>query len=123
MDNLYRDDIMEIYKNPMNRGHIDTPSVQVTQTNPFCGDKLTLFLKIVNGVVVDAKFEGEACAVSIISSSFLTENIIGKPVDVAKTLTKTQLLDMIGLNLTTSRVKCATLILEALQEALKTYEK
>lgn len=123
MDNLYRDEIMDIYKNPQNRGTLAKPTVLVTETNPFCGDKLTLALLIEKNIIKDAKFEGEACAIGVISSSFLTENVIGKTVADAKKVTKEQLLDMIGLNLTTSRVKCATLILDALQKALKSYEE
>lgn len=125
-NDIYREDIMEIYKHPSNRGSLADPTVTQYENNPFCGDELTLQLKITGGngqeKIVDAKYEGTACAVAIVSASMLTDSIIGKSVAQAKALTKQDLLDLIGINLTTSRVKCATLILEALQKALAKYE-
>jgi nitrogen fixation NifU-like protein len=84
---------------------------------------LTLQLEIENGIVKNAKFDGSACSVSVISSSVLTDYLIGKKVSEIKKLDKEALLKLIDLNLTTSRVACATLILSALQEALNNYEK
>jgi NifU-like protein involved in Fe-S cluster formation len=80
-------------------------------------------LEIENGIVKNAKFDGSACSVSVISSSVLTDYLIGKKVSEIKKLDKEALLKLIDLNLTTSRVACATLILSALQEALNNYEK
>jgi nitrogen fixation NifU-like protein len=119
----YQEELMDIFKNPHNRGKLPLPSVSVSKKNPMCGDELTLELDIKNGTVRDAKFEGSACSVSIISSSILTDYLIGKKVEEVKKLTKEDLLKLIKLNLTTSRVACATLILSALQEGLKSYEK
>lgn len=114
---------MDIYKNPHNRGKISLPSVSVSKKNPMCGDELTLQLEIKDGVVKEAKFDGSACSVSIISSSILTDYLIGRKLDEVKKLTKEDLLKFINLNLTTSRVACATLIFSALEEGLKSYEK
>ena len=119
----YQEELMDIYKNPHNKGKLSSPSVSVCKKNPMCGDELTLELDIKNGVVKDAKFDGSACSVSIISSSILTDYLIGKKVEEVKKLTKEDLLKFINLNLTTSRVACATLIFSALEEALKEYEK
>jgi nitrogen fixation NifU-like protein len=121
-DNLYREELMEVYKSTKNRGKLENPSVEVFQRNPMCGDEITLQLKTEKGVIRDAKFDGHACAVSVISSNFLLEDIIGKTVDEASKISKEELLKMIGVNLTTSRVKCATLVLEALQNALEKYK-
>ena len=122
-DNIYlRQDLMEIYKYPSNRGKMENPTIEEYEVNKFCGDEVLLQLQIVQGKIVDAKFSGDACAVGIISSSLVTEEIIGKTLEEAQNLTKEQVLDMIGTQLTTSRVKCATLVLEALQNALKKYE-
>jgi nitrogen fixation protein NifU and related proteins len=122
-DNLYREELMEIYKNPKNRGKLPDASVGVTEKNPLCGDEIELQLLIRGGKIKDAKFDGSACAVSIISSTRLLENLVGKTLNEAKNISKEDLLDLIGINLSTSRVKCATLALDALQEALKTYEE
>jgi nitrogen fixation NifU-like protein len=118
MDDLYKEELMDIYKNPSHRGKMNDSTHQSQGKNPMCGDEIVLQLKIADGKIADAKFSGDACAVSIISSDLLAEHIIGKTVDEAKKLTKEDLLDIIGLNLTTSRVKCATLALDALQNAL-----
>ena len=122
MQDLYREEFMEIFRHPQNKGNLENPSVFAHKKNPMCGDSLVLRLKISGGIIEDAKFESEACAVSVISSSILTDYLIGKSVDEAKKINKNRLLEMIGLNLTTSRVSCATLVLYALEEALKNYE-
>ncbi|OGC47311.1 hypothetical protein A2886_01750 [candidate division WWE3 bacterium RIFCSPHIGHO2_01_FULL_42_13] len=118
-DSLYREQLLEIYKNPSNRGSLASSSVKVTEKNAFCGDVVTLELEIENGVIKDVAFDGDACMVAIASSSLLTEEIKGKTVEEAGKITKEDLLEMLGVELTTSRVKCAILILEALQSALK----
>lgn len=119
MDDIYREELMEIYKDPAHRGKLIDATHQALGNNPACGDEVTLQLKIDNGQIADAKFDGDACAVSIISSELLSEHIIGKTVAEAKALTKDKLLKLIGMNLTTSRVKCATLALNALHGALE----
>lgn len=119
---LYREELMDIYRNPSNKGKLDDPTVAIDKKNPMCGDEINLQLKFKDDVVSDAKFDGSACAVSIIASSLLTDMIIGKTVKELKALTKDDLLNEMGLNLTTSRVKCATLVLEALQGALEIYD-
>lgn len=118
-DNLYKEELMDVYKNPPHRGHMDEPTSEGDGANAMCGDQIHLQLKIADGVICDAKFSGDACAVSTIASSLLSEHIIGKIVDEARALDKEKLLELIGINLSTSRVKCATLVLSALQGALE----
>ncbi|MBI2414862.1 SUF system NifU family Fe-S cluster assembly protein [candidate division WWE3 bacterium] len=122
MDSIYREQLMEHYKDPQNRGQIMGADVTEHQINPFCGDTISLQLKIINGVITDIAFEGDACAVSIASSSLVTEYIKGKTLIEAKLLDKEKVLELLGVELTTSRVKCALLVLDALQEAIKKYE-
>ncbi|EKE00133.1 MAG: hypothetical protein ACD_22C00088G0002 [uncultured bacterium] len=122
-DTLYREELMDIYKNNKSKGKLTCPTVEVYEKNPMCGDEITLQLEIKDGIVKDAKFDGPACAVSVISSNYLIQNLIGKTLGDAKNMTKDQLLDLIGIPLTTSRVKCATLILEAFNHAIKKYEE
>jgi nitrogen fixation protein NifU and related proteins len=118
-DSLYKEELMDIYKNPPNKGAMSDPTTSAVKNNPVCGDEITLQLKLEGGKISDAKFDGSACAVSVIASSLLTEHLIGKTVAEAKSLTKEDLLKLIGLNLSTSRVKCATLVLSALKSALE----
>ena len=114
---------MDLFRNPHNKGAIKQPSVSVVKRNPMCGDEITLQLDIVDGVVKKAKFDGSACSVSVISASVLTDFLIGKKLAEVKKLEKDDLLKMINLNLTTSRVACATLVLSALKESIKKYEE
>lgn len=123
MDDLYRSELMEIYKDPTHKGHLANPSIYLEKQNAFCGDHLHLFLKIKNNIIEDAKWNGEMCFVSIIGADFLLEEIIGKTITQAKKINQAKLLELIDLNLSTSRIACATLTLKALQEALTKYEK
>jgi len=123
MDDLYRSELMEIYKDPTHKGHLANPSIVLEKQNAFCGDHLNLTLKIKNNIIEDAKFDGEMCFVSIIGADFLLEEIIGKTIEEAKKIDQKKLLELIDLNLSTSRIACATLTLKALQEALTKYEK
>lgn len=121
-DSYLREDLLEIYKSPINLGKIEDATVSVQDNNPMCGDEINLDLKIENDVLVDAKYSGDACAVSIISSSLVTEELIGKSLEEVKGFSKKDVLDLIGVQLTTSRIKCATLILGALERAIQKYE-
>ncbi|RJR27107.1 iron-sulfur cluster assembly scaffold protein [candidate division WWE3 bacterium] len=123
MDNeIYKEELMDVYRNPLNKGKLDNPSVSILERNPMCGDEINLQLSIKDGVVSDVKFDGSACAISIISSSLVTEDILGKKVNEIRDYDRQKLLDLVGLNLSTSRVKCATLVLTALQKAIKQYD-
>ncbi len=122
-DNLYREQLMEYYKDPQHRGTLSNPDVSVYEKNPFCGDEITLQLNITDGVIEEAKFSGSACAVSIAASEIVTEEITGMPIEDAANITKEDILDMLGVELTTSRVKCATLVLEALKKAIDYYNE
>ena len=119
MDDLYKEELMEIYKNPSHKGTIPNATFSISKDNSVCGDHLTLSLTVENNVIKDAKFEGSACAVSVIAADKLLEDIIGKTMEEIKIIDKDYLLNLIGINLTTSRVKCATLILNALHDAIK----
>jgi len=113
---------MEHYKNPQNRGKMDDAQVEVTENNPLCGDVISMQLKVEDGKIEDVKFDGSACAVTVASSSLLTETLKGKSLEEAKKMSKEELLDLLGVELTTSRVKCASLPLEALHNLIQMYE-
>lgn len=120
---LYREEFMEIYKNPMNQGKMENPTIVEHGVNEACGDEMDLFLKIEKGKVVDAKFTAQSCSVGVVSSAILTDEIKGKTIEEVKKLSKKDLLELIGVNLTTSRIKCATLPLETLEKTIKEYER
>lgn len=122
-DNLTkREDLLFIYKNPAFKGKLKNFSVSSNKSNVFCGDTVTLELEIKDKLITDARYYGDACSVSIISSELLLDHIIGKNLVEVKDLTKDDILNMVSIPLTTSRVKCATLIFDALQDALNKYE-
>lgn len=122
-DDILKEELMDMYRNPSKKGHLKDVSVEVSQKNPMCGDDVHLQLKIEDGKISDAAFDGSACSVSVISSEVLLDNITGKTLEEVKKITKDDLLKMVGLNLTTSRVACATLTLTALEHAIEKYDQ
>jgi len=84
LDDLYRRVIMDHYKNPRNRGQFaDSESLTVDLNNPTCGDRITLQMKVEDGIVKDAKFVGEGCSISMSSASMMTDAVKGKKLDEA----------------------------------------
>ena len=116
MDDLYREVIIEHYKNPGYRGHLDPHDVQFADSNPLCGDHIEITLRTDDGGnVADARFDGHGCAISQASADLLMESIIGKPVEEVKQLSKQDVLDMLGIDLGPVRLKCALLSLKVLK--------
>jgi len=116
MDDLYREVIIEHYKNPSYRGHLDPHDIQFEDSNPLCGDHIEITIQTtVDGTVKDARFDGHGCAISQASADLLIESIIGKPLDDVKQLNRQNILDMLGIDLGPVRLKCALLSLKVLK--------
>ncbi|MFZ2487027.1 MAG: SUF system NifU family Fe-S cluster assembly protein [Anaerolineae bacterium] len=115
MDALYREAILDHYRHPRHKGHLEHADISHFDHNPFCGDEITLELKIVDGIVTDAAFDGRGCAISQASASMMTEEIIGKSLDELKGWTKDDILDLLGIEIGPVRLKCALLPLKALK--------
>jgi nitrogen fixation NifU-like protein len=116
MDDLYREVIIEHYKNPGYRGRLDPHDIQFADNNPLCGDHIEITLRIDDqGSVADARFNGHGCAISQASADLLMESIIGKPVEEVKKLSRQDVLDMLGIDLGPVRLKCALLSLKVLK--------
>jgi len=116
MDDLYREVIIEHYKNPSYRGHLDPHDIQFEDNNPLCGDHIEITIQTnFDGNVADARFDGHGCAISQASADLLIESIIGKPIDDVKKLTKDDILEMLGIDLGPVRLKCALLSLKVLK--------
>ena len=116
MDDLYREVIIEHYKNPGYRGHLDPHDIQFEDNNPLCGDHIEITLQVgENDVVKDARFDGHGCAISQASADLLIESIIGKPLDEVKQLNKDSVLELLGIDLGPVRLKCALLSLKVLK--------
>ncbi len=136
LDQLYRSVIMDHYKKPRNKGVIDDSNVSIDMNNPTCGDRIHLSLQVEDGVVVDAKFEGEGCSISMSSASMMTETIKGKTtkeaVELAQVFSEMMLghehddsLDLgdvealSGVSQFPARIKCATLSWKAMEKGIK----
>ena len=115
MDALYREAILDHYKHPRRKGHLDAPDIQYHDTNPFCGDEITIELKVENGIVVDAAFDGRGCAISQATASMMMEELVGKSVEELRTWDKEYILDMLGIEIGPVRLKCALLPLKVLK--------
>lgn len=116
MDDLYREVIIEHYKNPSFRGHLDPHDISFADNNPLCGDHIQIDLRVnAEGIVTEALFDGHGCAISQASADLLMESIIGKPVEEVKKLNKQDILDMLGIDLGPVRLKCALLSLKVLK--------
>ena len=115
MDDLYREIIIDHAQHPHNHGSIPDADVSYEDSNPLCGDKIRMDLKIENGIVTDVKFSGKGCAISQASASMLTDEIKGKSLDEIRHIDKQTVLDMIGIPLGPTRVKCALLPLKVLK--------
>jgi nitrogen fixation NifU-like protein len=116
MDDLYREVIIEHYKNPAYRGKLDPHDLSFEDSNPLCGDHIQIDLRIDNkGNVTEARFDGHGCAISQASADLLLESIIGKSVDEIKMLNKDHILDLLGIELGPVRLKCALLSLKVLK--------
>jgi len=116
MDDLYREVIIEHYKNPSYRGKLDPNDFTFADNNPLCGDHIQIDLRVgTDGVVSDARFDGHGCAISQASADLLVEFIIGKPVEEVKKLNKNSILELLGIELGPVRLKCALLSLKVLK--------
>ena len=118
MDDLYRDYILEHYRRPHNFGVLESPSATFEGSNPLCGDRITMQLSVDDGVVREIGFTGRGCAISQASASLLTDEVKGKPVADAAALGATDLLDLLGIDISPARLKCAMLSFDALQHLL-----
>ncbi len=119
MDDLYREIIIDHYKNPQHKGRLDESDFSFEDENPLCGDRLQIELRVdENQNVLDAKFDGHGCAISISAADLLLDSIIGKSIEDLKKLQKKDILDLLGIELSPVRLKCALLSLKVLKAAV-----
>jgi nitrogen fixation NifU-like protein len=117
-DDLYREQILEHYKNPHHFGELRDADITQEGDNPLCGDVVTLYLKLDDGHLKDVSFRGRGCAISQASASILTDMIVGKPLTELKSFPTQELLDELGIQISPARMKCATLAVNTLRVAL-----
>ncbi|QMT18499.1 SUF system NifU family Fe-S cluster assembly protein [Planococcus maritimus] len=140
LDQLYRQVIMDHYKTPRNKGTLEEDSVNIEMNNPTCGDRIQLTLQVEDGIVKDAKFDGEGCSISMASASMMTQAVKGKDVESALKMSEI-FSDMMlgkeyddsvdlgdiealqGVSKFPARIKCATLAWKAMEKGVHEEEK
>jgi nitrogen fixation protein NifU and related proteins len=116
MDDLYRELILDRYKNPQKKGTLDPHDFSYEDDNPLCGDRIRIDVRMgADGRVAEASFAGTGCAISQASADLLVESVVGKTLDEVKGLGKDHILEMLGIELGPVRLKCALLSLKVLK--------
>jgi nitrogen fixation NifU-like protein len=118
MDELYREQILEHYKRPHNFGRIEDPDLEFEDNNPFCGDEQRVTIRLgKDDRVVEVRFDGKGCAISTAATSMLTDELVGLTRDELVTLPKETVLDLLGIDISATRMKCALLGLKVVKGA------
>ena len=118
---IYKDIILDYYRNPRNYGELPDPDVRAKDSNPLCGDIIEMQLKIREGKIDDIRFTGKGCAISQASASMLTEVVKGKTLEEVKAMGKPDVLELLGIDPGPTRIKCALLGLKVLKLAIYGY--
>ncbi len=135
LDTLYRQVIMDHYKNPRNKGVLEDGSMTIDMNNPTCGDRIQLTMKVTDGKVEEARFDGEGCSISMSSASMMTQAVKGKKIEDALVLSRIFSDLMLGKDYEgdmdlgdiealqgvakfPARIKCATLAWKAMEKGL-----
>lgn len=119
---LYRERILDHYKNPRNFGKLEKADSKIKLSNPLCGDEVEVFVKFDKDKVKRITFEGKGCVISLASASILTEELKGKKKEEILSLDKDFMLKLLNIALSPNRLKCALLPLEAIQKAVRSFE-
>ena len=117
MDELYRDYILDHYKNPRNFGELESRDLEFHDHNPLCGDELGVHIVVEDGRIADLRFHGQGCAISQAAASIASEDLIGMPVAEVPELSADWVLERLGIEVSPTRRKCALLSLKVLRGA------
>ena len=118
MDDMYRQYILEHFREPRNYGHLEHPDITARDTNPLCGDRIEIELAVQDDRVTAVRFSGRGCAISQAAASMLTERIEGATLDELRALRPDDVLEMIGVEIGPARQRCALLSLRVLHQGI-----
>ena len=118
LDSLYREVILDHYKNPRGHGVIDGADAEAEGQNPLCGDEVSIAVAFDGDTIADVKFQGRGCAISQAATSMLMDMVKGRSAEEVASMSRDELLDEVGIPLTPVRLKCALLGLGVLKLAL-----
>lgn len=121
-EGMYRENILDHYKNPHNRGEIKDAEIKFTESNPLCGDVITVNLKLNGHRINDIRFRGSGCAISQSAMSMLSDEIKGKSLEEIKNIKREDIVRLLGIEIGVVRTKCATLGLVAVKNGIKEFE-
>lgn len=120
---MYQDHILDHYESPYNRRTLEHPTLELRDLNPLCGDEVRIQACLDDhGCLAQVGFDGKGCIISLAAASMLMEAVEGKTLTEVKQMDRQEMLDLLGVPLTTMRVKCAMLALRTLQKAIHLYE-
>jgi nitrogen fixation NifU-like protein len=114
-EQFYREYILDHYKNPRNFGRLDGADISHEEYNPLCGDMVGMDFRLRDGVIEDVRFHGRGCAISQASASLMTERLKGMALEEARKVSKEDVLDDLGIEISPARLKCALLSLKVLK--------
>lgn len=121
---MYQDNILDHYESPYHRGALEHPTLEYRDLNPLCGDEICVHAHLdASGHIAEAYFDGHGCVISQAAASMLMEAVEGKSLDDIKQMERKDVLDMLGVQLSMMRVKCAMLALRVLQKAIYSFEE
>jgi nitrogen fixation NifU-like protein len=118
IDPLYQEIILDLYRHPHNRGILEFPDADGEDNNPFCGDSIRLTLKITDDIITDIAHSGQGCAISQAAVSLLTDAVKNKSIAEVKKFTEKNMTDLLGIPISHTRIKCATLGLQVLKKII-----
>jgi nitrogen fixation NifU-like protein len=116
---IYREEILEHFKDPQNFGKLPTFDISSRQHNPFCGDDISVYIKLQSKRIGDIRFDGQGCAISIAGGSMITEYAKGKLISEVAKFSAEDMLEMLAVEVSETRKKCALLAYATLMDCLK----
>ena len=117
MDDFYRDYILDHYKRPRNFGTLEPHDLEAHDHNPLCGDELGVHIRVEDGKIAELRFHGQGCAISQASASMASEELIGMPIEDIGKLDADWVVDLLGIDISPTRRKCALLSLKVTRGA------